>query len=269
MTQYILSTCGTSLLTNGASPTVLRLLLATADRPAEGLTADDRRTINRRLAEARSHLTVADGDEAAAATAELTALRALERASAAGRSRYHLLVYSDTFQGTAVARVLAQWLRQRGEAVNLLTATGLRPGEPAVLRLALAELAGMLVNEVTGWRKPGNGVVFNLTGGFKPVQAFLQLLGCVLADETVYVFEGGERQLYRLPRLPVRVEPDEALRPHLGLLRRLAAGERISRTQAAALPEALILAAGDELVLSEWGHVVWATVSRHSPAAGV
>ena len=35
-------------------------------------------------------------------------------------------------------------------------------------------------------------VLFNLTGGFKSIQGFLQILAQFYADETVYIFESGD-----------------------------------------------------------------------------
>ncbi len=256
----VVSSCGTSLLTNGADEALRRLLLGAADRRADELAAAERRAIEARLEAARAALRVADEAGAGRAAAELNALLALAgEMPAAARPVRHLLIHTDTFQGAGAAAVLGGWLEARGEAVTLRGVAGLRLADPAVFRLALADLARTLADELPGWRRAGWRIVFNLTGGFKAVQGFLQTLGSILADEVVYVFEGGGR-LLRVPRLPVRFALDEALEAHVGVFRRLAAGYRLPTEAAAGLPETLVIEIEGEALLSEWGHAAWVAV---------
>ena len=256
----VVSSCGTSLLTNGADAAMRQLLLATADRREGELAPAERRAIEERLAAVRADLAGADEAQAGRAAAELDALLALAaEAPATVQPVQHLLIHTDTFQGAAVAAALARWLETRGAAVTLRGVAGLRLADPLALRLALADLARGLADALPGWRQAGWRIVFNLTGGFKAVQGFLQTLGSILADEVVYVFEGGGRPLH-VPRLPIRFALEAPLEGAVELFRRLAAGYPVPAAAAAGLPETLVLEIDGEAVLSEWGHAVWAAV---------
>jgi hypothetical protein len=46
-----------------------------------------------------------------------------------------------------------------------------------------------------GYRESGYHIVFNLTGGFKSIQGWMQTLGMFYADEIVYIFETGKELL--------------------------------------------------------------------------
>ena len=256
----VVSSCGTSLLTNGADAAMRQLLLATADRREGELAPAERRAIEERLAAVRADLAGADEAQAGRAAAELDALLALAaEAPATVQPVQHLLIHTDTFQGAAVAAALARWLETRGAAVTLRGVAGWRLADPLALRLALADLARGLADALPGWRQAGWRIVFNLTGGFKAVQGFLQTLGSILADEVVYVFEGGGRLLH-VPRLPIRFALEAPLEGAVELFRRLAAGYPVPAAAAAGLPETLVLEIDGEAVLSEWGHAAWAAV---------
>jgi hypothetical protein len=82
-------------------------------------------------------------------------------------------------------------------------------------------------------------VTFNLVGGFKSLQGYMQTLGMLFADESVYVFE-GERELLRIPRLPLDIDSScrKTMEENLLLFRRLSfASEGVSSTECAGLPK--------------------------------
>ena len=109
--RLVLSTCGTSLLTHGATAGERRRLVACANAGTGELHGRARALIDRRVALAAARL---EGDVAAAraASAELNAIVALAGgtnrwARGHGRSDHHRLVHSDTAQGEEAARLLA------------------------------------------------------------------------------------------------------------------------------------------------------------------
>jgi len=60
-------------------------------------------------------------------------------------------------------------------------------------------------DNLIGYKRNGYRVIFNLTGGFKSVQGFLQSIASLYADEAVYVFETAS-ELLRAPRMPLRLD---------------------------------------------------------------
>lgn len=48
-------------------------------------------------------------------------------------------------------------------------------------------------------------VIFNLTGGFKSLQGYLNTIGMFYADKLVYIFEAGN-ELIEIPQLPIKLD---------------------------------------------------------------
>jgi CRISPR/Cas system-associated protein Csm6 len=63
-------------------------------------------------------------------------------------------------------------------------------------------------------------VVFNLTGGFKSVQGFLQAISSFYADETIYIFQFSS-ELLQIPRLPIKLDTQGIIDENLTIFRRL------------------------------------------------
>lgn len=174
----------------------------------------------------------------------------------------HLLVHTDTAVGRAAATVVQEGLEQRGHQVQPLTAVGLRTDDLASFRDALADLTRQIERDwAVPYRERGWSVVFNLTGGFKSLNAYLQALGMLYADRSVFVFESAP-VLMEIPRLPVRLAEADEVRAHLGVFRRLARGYAVSEQDARDVPDSLLLSDEGQVTTSVWGDVVWNRVCR-------
>lgn len=169
---------------------------------------------------------------------------------------YHVLLATDTWLGESTARIVATALERYGHQVEVRRVMDLRTDDPESFRWAMSDLVGWCTETVKGYRAAGHRVVFNLTGGFKSVQGFMQALGMVYADESIYVFERTE-QLLRLPRLPVELDSEAILRRHLPLFRRIAAGLVVTEAEVADVPESLVHVLDEQATFSPWGELVW------------
>jgi putative CRISPR-associated protein (TIGR02619 family) len=167
---------------------------------------------------------------------------------------YHLLLCTDTWLGSETARLIADWLRARDIRVEVKRQKDLQTASLEPFQLALAELVQWCEETLPGYRQSRYHVVFNLTGGFKSVQGFLQTLAMFYADETIYVFESG-KELLRIPRLPVVMNEAQTVEQHLETFRRLALSLPI--TTVAGIPETFLMRVGEEVTLSPWGQIVW------------
>lgn len=109
------------------------------------------------------------------------------------------------------------------------------------------------------YREQGWFVVFNLTGGFKSLNGYLQTLAMTLADRYVFIFEGAP-ELMEIPWLPVRLAELEELREHAMIFRRLAVGYVVKVNAAKGAPDSLLMEVDGEVTTSVLGDVAW---TRH------
>ena len=218
MPNLIVSTCGTSLLTNGADENMRRLLVTHANAKEQDMDDTVRRDIDTWVAQRRNLLKKAADGAAAQLSAELNGLLAyqniVEATPNAPPNEYYLVV-TDTYLGNAAFECIEDWLcRNFGRRAVRMTAGGLNTSDVADFRAALAGIAKQLGEELSKWRERRYRVVFNLTGGFKSVNGFMQAVGMLFADECFYLFEGS-RELMRVPRLPITLDARGAFEDNL------------------------------------------------------
>ena len=258
MRTLIVSTSGTSLLTNLAGEarrTVIRY--ANAHRP-EDIPAPDRERLRSLLDDAATRLADANRATLQRLSAELNGLLHLFPQWPPERSKTrHWLLATDTWLGMSAAERIAEALEGQGQAVEVKRIPGLRTDSLDDFQDAVSELARLCAQEMAGMRQGGWRVIFNLTGGFKSVQGFMQALGMIYADESVYVFEGSN-ELLRIPRLPVDLDAMTIVREHQQVFRRLDAGLPVNTSDVETLSPTLYMAIDGEATLSLWGDAVWA-----------
>lgn len=236
-TLVVVSTCGTSLLTNKIRQEDRELLVRWAHASNEReVDPSERERLVKVVCDQCDRLDGADAGEARELSAELNGL--LTYVGNLSLVRKHFLVHTDTLLGAEAAKAVQRWIRRQDPDadVELKTFDGLQVVDQALLDGALAEAAGW-VAEGLEWVRctPGFRLVFNTTGGFKAVQGFFQTLGLLFAGETVYLFEGNE-SVVRIPRLPLKVDLSDLNDAQQTALRRLRRG----LASEVALPELLV-----------------------------
>lgn len=257
--HLILSTVGTSLLTN-SNPDQRKFLGKTANLKDGELTAEQRRCIDNALAISRQRLLDAKQDAIPELSAELNGLYRFYAGRLAPTDGdapdYHMLICTDTFQGSAIGYMICDWLLDRGFPAEARVVQGLNTSGVETFRMALSELARQCGDAVSDYRDAGYLVVFNLTGGFKSINGFMQALGMLHADECIYVFE-TQAELLRLPRLPIKPDPEGIVGRHLQVFRQLDYGRNLPADACRAIPETLLFQVDDRVILSDWGRAVW------------
>ncbi|ESQ16935.1 MAG: putative CRISPR-associated protein [Thiohalocapsa sp. PB-PSB1] len=256
MPTLILSTCGTSLLTNLAGDQRGLVIRYANVADSADVPYNDRNWLSELGAHAREQLRTADVQQRERLSAELNGLLRLYDGQLQRSRDNHWLVATDTWLGSMTAELLAEVLETAGHVVEVKRITDLRTNDLGEFRAAMAELARLCAQDLRGMAAGGWRIVFNLTGGFKSVQGFMQALGMLYADESVYVFERTS-QLLRLPKLPISLDADALVREHELVFRRLAFGLPVSVDAATDLPETLIMEDDGFVTLSVWGDVVW------------
>jgi putative CRISPR-associated protein (TIGR02619 family) len=254
----IVSTCGTSLLTNGAPKELGTLLRKTANAKKENLTTETQSLIDNRISNRKAALGSATLDEARDLSAELNGLLGLyDEDLSRAKGDHHIFLHTDTYQGEAVAETLAHWSRGKGLISETLRIDRLNAARIDDFHEGMANLANWCANTLPGYRSSGYRIVFNLIGGFKSLQGFMQTLGMFHADESIYLFE-GERTLLRIPRLPIDLDESakKLMRENITLFRKISRSA-VSASECAPIPETLLYRLGDECELSPWGRMLW------------
>lgn len=262
----IVSSCGTSLWTNPATePLRDQLNCCTNDNGQEFASRPEheRETVNTHLEEVTRKLAQADIECACRMSAELNGIVTFFDRNlppkVCDRPVMHFLIHSDTYLGERAANAVAEWLRAQGQTSTSPTPIkGMNTRRVEDYETSMTELIKWCHETLPKYQKSGYHIVFNLVGGFKALQGYMQTLGMFYADETIYLFErGGE--LLRIPRLSIRLAYDEEIQSHLDVFRRLEAyDDGVPVNEVAGLSPLLFFhPPGDRVMLSAWGELVW------------
>lgn len=257
--RCILSTCGTSLLTNGTDADLRGLIIRHANIAQPDILEPDirQRLITHCHQRREQILATQDLSELQRLSAELNGIIRLYQAGfEQSTADHHLLICTDTWLGEETAQIVDHWLQTKGLSTEIWRITDLQTAELERFRLGMAELVKRCAEVLPGYQAQGYQVIFNLTGGFKSVQGFLQTLGMFYADESVYTFESGQ-DLLRLPRLPLQLDADYMVRSYLDAFRRTGVGLSLTGEVTQNLPDTLFMTIDHEATLSPWGELIW------------
>ncbi|TXH72150.1 MAG: putative CRISPR-associated protein [Thiothrix sp.] len=256
MPNVIISTCGTSILTNNIDNDLRSLLNRYTNlQDFSGCPEIDRRQIEQHIVQRQQLVSNCSDSELAKLSAEMNALLKFYNGQSSSQDM-HILLHTDTWLGRKTGETLRSILENRGFAVDTPIVPDLRTDNVSGFQLALSDLVRWASETIPGYTQQKYRVIFNLTGGFKSIQGFMQALAMLYTDESIYVFETGS-ELLHLPRLPLRMDAEQFVRDHLKTLRQLGLGLAYDKNLARALPETFVLKLEDDLALSPWGELIW------------
>jgi putative CRISPR-associated protein (TIGR02619 family) len=207
MPDLIISTCGTSLLTNKCNPDLRASLTKMTNKKQIELSPEEIQIVDERVQICLENLNQADPENARKLSAELNGIIGYYGNDISKKQQdMHYLVHTDTYQGEKVAQVLQNWLRDNFGIAN----TQLQKIDELNTR-TLSEFNEGIKNCITFCHEQYKGfhashrIIFNLVGGFKSLQGMMQALGMLWADEILYIFESSD-ELLRIPKLPVSID---------------------------------------------------------------
>lgn len=255
--KIILCPVGTSTLTNRSDERSRQLLTKYANaRGREDIPPEDAEALDGYILERSEYMDRMDGPDAKKLSAELHSLLILfERDPPQDRDLVYVIP-TDTYIGAITGDLILGYLERTGIKGSLLRIAGLQTRSSEDLRLAFSALVREVHTIYEMYKPQGARILFNLTGGFKAIQGFLQTIGAIYADESVYIFE-AESSLMRIPRLPLQLKPEDYILSNLVLWRRLDLGLRVNQADLAVIPEIFVYECGSGCMLSEYGELVW------------
>lgn len=254
-------TCGTSILSNGSSPEERKFLYASANKKEAEYTAEERAHLLAIVDRQRSKL-LAPADEKTAKnlSAELNGFisyyREKDSITNAPKDQ-HFLICTDTWQGRITAGLISEWGNSQKIMMNIVPVEDLCTSSMTSFQFGMNNLVKWCEITLPGYRQSGYQVIFNLVGGFKALQGYMQTLGMFYADETVYIFESS-KEILSIPRLPVDFSETTKtiIRDNLQLIRGLMA-KTLKLKDCAPLPRAMLQVLDDECDLSPWGTLMF------------
>lgn len=257
MPNFILSTCGTSLFTNGISNELRsEFFQYTNQKTWEDIPQNIALRLQRHAEQQETNLLASEAAGVRRMSAELNSLLAWYDKNPANAQDVHLLLVTDTVLGTATAEIIQKWLQAEGYTVILISSVGLNTASFQSFRESLSDLTAKLIERISGYKENGYKILFNLTGGFKALNGFLQALSTIYADQTIYLFESSTEFL-TIPKLPFKLDAEAIITENMHSFRRLSEGLSISQTESLSIPSTLLFYIDDEVTLSEWGTLLW------------
>lgn len=267
MMHITVSTCGTSIFTNGTGRDDIKFLRDNANRKENEYTPEELKRIDSLISEKRKKLTSASLKEVQTLSAELNGFISFYRNGAElseAKQNIHYLIHTDTYQGVKAAELIKAWGAANNINMQTVLIDDLNTGSIEEFRLGVNNLVEWCAWTLPGYRSQGYRVIFTLVGGFKSLQGYMQTLGMFYADETVYIFEtGGE--LLRIPKMPVDFSANakQSVLDNFGAFRRMER-ESIARSECAGIPETLIDIIDGKCSISAWGHIIWEGVQHEA-----
>jgi len=256
--KYILSPCGTSLLTNQTQNNKERnLVFKYANEKTKNDIPDaDKAQLEQLISKTSALIDTADYQEAIRMSAEINGIIKIYDGSISQNNDFHFLLSTDTWLGEETAKLVEKWLKSKNK--NLITLvhrhTDLQTKDISAFQLSLSELIKKFSEELPAYKDNGYTIIFNLTGGFKSVQGFLQSIANFFADETVYIFESSS-ELMKIPRLPIRLDAINIIEENLSAFRNIAINLPVSSFEN--IPETFLFTLDGQTTFSPWGELIW------------
>ena len=261
MPRFILSTVGTSILTNlidRRNPTEANwwnTLRDSANLKLDELDPETKKVIDTLAGRALEKLLKDDAATNRRISAELNGIYGIYGGTLPSNSPdQHWLITTDTAQGQKTGELIQDFLTDQKFTVSIFTPEGLSTKDTESFTTGTKELIPWLEDTVPGYGR--FHVIFNLVGGFKSLQGYMNTFGAFYADEVVYIFEAQTADLIKIPRLPIQID-DTVIQNHLVQFALMDAGKLYLAHELKGIPETLLEFVEDNgetyAGLSAWG----------------
>lgn len=251
--KLIISPCGTSLLTNFVNQELRKKINKYANYKEQEIDLEDKTIIEQEINKLSAICLQWDLEEAQRRSAELNSLIKFYHGKLSEHNDHHILIKTDTYLGSQTAIIIQKFLKRYNFSVEILEIKDLQTKDMTSFHLALSEIVKDFDERLPFYQKQNYEIVFNLTGGFKSIQGFLQVLAMFYADKSIYIFESNE-ELLEIPKIPIKLDRIDIFESNLNAFRNLEIGNKIDGNN---IPDIFLFRIGDEVTLSSWGELAW------------
>lgn len=257
MKKLIISTVGTSLITNPAKKEEVDLLYKNSNFNERDCPLEVKEIINKLFPEIVKKLDQIDNHSIRRTSAELNGIYGIYNEHLENNNQdLHYLISTDTYQGIKSAEVIKNFLQKKGIAADIFTPSNLSTKSKDDFSTGVKELLKWCEDVIQNYKSNGYQIIFNLTGGFKSLQGVMNTIAMFYADKIVYIFESPLAELIEIPRLPIVLDqlPFEKYRTQILLLQN---NKVYEVKEFGSFPETLIDIVDNKVMLSVWGELFW------------
>ena len=261
--KLIISTVGTSLLSNviGYNKEWRKKLQLTSNLRQDEIDEEMLNILNSAEAAIMEKLRRGNIKDVRNISAELNGVFGVYEAQPEDKRDIHFLIASDTVQGRFTARLIDIFLKSRGSNSQVFVPPKLCTANTEAFSSGIKELIEWCDQVIPGYIEKKYKVIFNLVGGFKSIQGFMNTIGMFYADEMIYIFESPNSELIKIPRLPIKI--DSHIFKKYAVQFALMAQNGILPETEIPVHESLIDTDGKNAMLSGWGLLTWNNVKKN------
>jgi len=257
MKNLIISTVGTSLITNPAEKEQQNILYKYSNCNETDCPDEIKDLIGKLFPKVLQKLYSSDANSQRRLSAELNGILGFYKESLSDHEQdLHFLICTDTYQGRKSAEVIKDFLGKHKIPTEIIQPKKLSTKNKDDFSEGIKELLKWFDETIYGYRKAEYQIVFNLTGGFKSLQGYLNTIAMFYADKIIYIFESDQSDLIEIPRLPIQIdlEPFKKNKEKILLLN---ANKIYETRDFVEFPESAFDSIDGKLILSVWGEVIW------------
>lgn len=254
--RIVLSPVGTSILTNQAEEH-RSTLSKYANAQQKEVPQDIVNLVEKIQKEALEKLASAGISEWQKKSAELNGIISLYEGNLPENSGdIHILIATDTFQGKTAAEIVERTLKKHFVNSQTYIPQALNTNSKADFLEGIKNLLKWCDETLPGYKSAGYEIVFNLTGGFKSLQGYLNTIGMFYADRIAYIFESGQ-EVITIPKLPVKLEMEVFTKNANLFLQLSQVADGLPISQIGSIPTVMLDIVDDYCLLSTWGALTW------------
>lgn len=256
--RLILSLIGTSLLTNQADSDLRHELNMNANLPENEMLQDLMNKLAGLKQKISDLIAMADQMKLKKLSAELNSITSFYETHPPTKDDIHILIATDTYLAQLASEIIQDYLKSKGYTCWYYCAPGLNTKSKKDFDEGIKALLHYLDENIPEYKQRRYEIVFNLTGGFKSLQGFLNTIGTFYADRIIYIFETGG--LIEIPKLPISIDQN-LFRNHAKEFLLLSKDHFLKKEAVEHIPETLLYEVDNGVYgLSNWGVLMWNNV---------